>query len=825
MTAHRPSARALGRYQLASHRSFHWNRLRTELESSNAASNAADGAAANHAFAARHEAARKLITNHKTVLHDITRSDGPPKSQPDLERLPGQESLVDDALFEIASRLFGHQPGSRKRPVRPKTSKEAHIWQSTAKFLAARLQTTTEEVASTRFPERKPDMSKAAGAAMRAVLTEIANEGVASPSSHWRRARTVLESSAEMNNVANGAAANHTFAARHEAARKLVNNHPAVLHDITRSNPPPTQRDLKRLPGQETFVDKALVEIANRLLGHRRGQSKRWGQPTSFEEANVWKATAAFLAARLHTSAEEVARTRGFEARKPDMSPAAGAAMRAVLSEVSEEKVNEPFLNCKLQLRAFDTCFLRASRQQASTFWAQTTSAILSVFFVAGWFIFPVAWTMGPPGTMTITEEQMEVCYAFGDIMAKNIFAACGVILKHYYLQHLNSDDFAVNTPVTPDAESVVAEALQSFRATFRGNRLKDRRPSAIMMGETNNARGNGTLTQRLAGLSNTVVVNGPNGDESSELDIETGSSAVVGLARNLEKRGADNAAVGRVPSSTMEYLVGKVMAALEPLCARLCRLAGQPGFSLEVEKEEVEKMRLMCKTVLKLTANDDESGDDESDTGAPKKREQASAAAKAVEEEESRKRKAEAEEEARKRNAEEEEARKRKEEAEEEARKLKERVKSAAKRASNVALVINALFEAQGATALKQALDDAEPLKDDPGVAEAVSAAREQLRAEEVAEMPSEFETTMATKDAMSPPASPSIDDRLSSARSPSEGALARARQARENDRRSRTSRGSLATPDGGNSVPSVTRTSSTEKSFWPPWSQNKDN
>ena len=46
---------------------------------------------------------------------------------------------------------------------------------------------------------------------------------------------------------------------------------------------------------------------------------------------------AAYLAGRLQVSEKEMAHVPGHEGRKADMSPAAGAAMRAVLAEMSKE--------------------------------------------------------------------------------------------------------------------------------------------------------------------------------------------------------------------------------------------------------------------------------------------------------------------------------------------------------------------------------------------------------------------------------------------------------------------------------------------------------
>ena len=44
--------------------------------------------------------------------------------------------------------------------------------------------------------------------------------------------------------------------------------------------------------------------------------------------------------------------------------------------------------------------------------------------------------------------------------------------------------------------------------------------------------------------------------------------------------------------ASTNEALVRKATAALEPLCGRLCRYAGQPGFDIAVDRAELEKIR-----------------------------------------------------------------------------------------------------------------------------------------------------------------------------------------------------------------------------------------
>ena len=70
--------------------------------------------------------------------------------------------------------------------------------------------------------------------------------------------------------VADGAAAKHDAHARHEAARKLIGNHAAVLGDLTRDGPPPTQSHLQRVTGRKKDVDKLFKTLLGML---------RLGQP------------------------------------------------------------------------------------------------------------------------------------------------------------------------------------------------------------------------------------------------------------------------------------------------------------------------------------------------------------------------------------------------------------------------------------------------------------------------------------------------------------------------------------------------------------------
>ncbi len=156
-----------------------WNALKQMLESAPPVT-VAKGAAKEHAHAVRREAARKLITNRAAVLQDITRPDGTPASQRQLQRLPGQERDVDAALYETARRLAGwpdSTSGAAPRRMRPTTAQQAATWSATAAYLCNRVQSTPVEVANVPGHEaRGPDMSSGAAAAFRAVLREVGSE-------------------------------------------------------------------------------------------------------------------------------------------------------------------------------------------------------------------------------------------------------------------------------------------------------------------------------------------------------------------------------------------------------------------------------------------------------------------------------------------------------------------------------------------------------------------------------------------------------------------------------------------------------------------------
>ena len=49
----------------------------------------------------------------------------------------------------------------------------------------------------------------------------------------------------------------------------------------------------------------------------------------------------------------------------------------------------------------------------------------MGTFFMAGWMIFPVAWTLGPFGLDLVAASVEGRMYIAGDLLAKNGAAAC----------------------------------------------------------------------------------------------------------------------------------------------------------------------------------------------------------------------------------------------------------------------------------------------------------------------------------------------------------------------------------------------------------------
>ena len=103
-----------------------------------------------------------------------------------------------------------------------------------------------------------------------------------------------------------------------------------------------SQLNLQRVGKEHAHhAERALLEVARRLLGQRSALHQQLGHDRAGEgpaaedredtvQQVVWASTTKYLAGRIQASPEEM------PGRTPDMSPAAAAAMRAVLREVGQ---------------------------------------------------------------------------------------------------------------------------------------------------------------------------------------------------------------------------------------------------------------------------------------------------------------------------------------------------------------------------------------------------------------------------------------------------------------------------------------------------------
>merc|ERR1711972_28333 len=160
------------------------------------------------------------------------------------------------------------------------------VWPQASTFLAGRIQGTPSDC-----PGRNPDMSSAAATALRTMLSQM------------------------------------------EAANMLMNNRERVVQDITNSGPKNidgkmlTQTNLKRVDAKHrASVDAMVREVCGRLLGNGASALQAPG------EVPVWAEAARFLSGRIQGAPADC------PGRSPDMSPAAAAALRAVLESVEAGK-------------------------------------------------------------------------------------------------------------------------------------------------------------------------------------------------------------------------------------------------------------------------------------------------------------------------------------------------------------------------------------------------------------------------------------------------------------------------------------------------------
>merc|ERR1712151_235121 len=281
-------------------------------------------------------AAKKIITNRQAVLNDICNPARKSVSRI-IEVVPAHLSVdVENGMMETARRLLG---GASMMPINRPSGNGREAWVSMAKVMDARLQTSQDQC-----PGRKPDMSKAAGNALRDVLKEVCGEefpsriapnssgmmskptnvGPPTCKSDWKALEAALNGYNP--GLAINAAAKHSQQTRFEAARKLITNRQAVLNDVCN----PARRTMHNIHEVVPVhlagtVESGMKETARRLLGGSGSDNK----PSSPVEKEAWVGMAKVISSRLQTSSQQCPN------RAPDMGEEAGNALYDVLQEVS----------------------------------------------------------------------------------------------------------------------------------------------------------------------------------------------------------------------------------------------------------------------------------------------------------------------------------------------------------------------------------------------------------------------------------------------------------------------------------------------------------
>merc|ERR1712151_563642 len=254
-----------------------------------------------------------------------------------IEVVPAHLAVdVENGMRETARRLLGNVA---MMPIQRPPRDGGEAWVSMAKVMDTRLQTSRDQC-----PDRAPDMSAAAGKALREVLKEVCGEKfpsrIAPESSGTKRKPTDVGpptcksdwSALErlLNNgggAPTGAAAKYSTEARVEAARKLITNRAAVLNDICNPERKTMHNIHEVVPAHLAgTVESGMKETARRLLGSP-GNTDSLPSGSADKEALVGMAKV--ISSRLQTSPIQC------QGRAPDMGEGAASALVDVLKEVS----------------------------------------------------------------------------------------------------------------------------------------------------------------------------------------------------------------------------------------------------------------------------------------------------------------------------------------------------------------------------------------------------------------------------------------------------------------------------------------------------------
>ena len=155
---------------------------------------------------------------------------------------------------------------------------------------------------------------------------------------------SINESGGVLETQADGAAGQHSHAARYEAARKIVLNHNGVLCDMVNPSPK-TQLELVRV-GLEYrhYVDQALRETVRRLLGKRAGIHlfEERVDPSMPAQSAAWRAMATYLSARV----------QGMQQQMPGAAPNARCSSKYQIQQQIPDAAANTRCSSKCQMPA-----------------------------------------------------------------------------------------------------------------------------------------------------------------------------------------------------------------------------------------------------------------------------------------------------------------------------------------------------------------------------------------------------------------------------------------------------------------------------------------